>query len=118
MTPAQFDVVWEHVKYIVFCTADEFRKQLDGWEFEQQTRLIRLNNGPEFHCIPLSDSRTYGREDVRACVQPLIDRYGYATTRTPKQYVRQHRFNKMIGFVPYREDDHDIYYRIERLRHV
>jgi len=111
------NALWELVKDELIIDKSEFIANLEGWEIEQFPRFIRINRGAEFHFIPTGNGNGT-RQDIRDCVQPIIDRNGFAATHTPIEDTRQHRFNKLVGFIETGRDARYVYFRIEELRHV
>lgn len=109
MTTAE-DRVWEAVKYTFFCSREDYFRGIEGWEIAEGSYGIRLNHGPEFHWLPCGK---LSKLAVRECIQPLIDRHGYALTRTPDP--RQQKFNERIGFYRIGENGDEILYRIDAL---
>jgi len=112
------DVIWDSVKYEIFCTKDEFLENLKQYEVFALHRDgvlagLWMTKGAEFHIYPMGGS--YTMADIRNVIQPLIDRYGYATTKTPLSDKRQQRFNRRLGFVQIGEDDVYVTYKIESL---
>lgn len=84
--------------------------KLDGWEITEGAYGIRISKGPEFHWLP---SGRLNKAAIRDCINPLIARYGYATTRTTD--ARQRRFNERIGFYRIGELGDETLYRIDAL---
>lgn len=104
------DRLWDAVKYTIFCPREDYFKALEGWEISEGSYGIRLNQGPEFHWLP---SGKLNRDAIREGIQPLIDEYGYAITRTID--ARQKKFNERIGFYRIGENGDETLYRIEAL---
>lgn len=105
----------------LFLTRAEFEKTLEGWTLEPiykdgEVAVVFVVKGPEFHFSKLDPSYQAGREILRRYPGELIARYGYALTRTPKDDVRQMRFNSRLGFFVIGEDEYDLHLRIEKLR--
>jgi hypothetical protein len=116
-------LLWRLVSDQLFLSESEFYEWLHGWEvscIERADALvaIRLRKGPEFHFVMTGSTRSVTRADINSCIQPIIDEHGYATTKTPKDDARQQRFNELLGFVKTGEDEFDIHYRIEAMRHI
>lgn len=107
---------------LLFLTREEFAQTLDGWDLEPELDAagvvvgVFLVKGPEFHFGKFSAQHQCTREILRRYPGSLIERYGYALTKTPKDDARQLRFNQRLGFYPVGEDDYDIHMRIDRLR--
>lgn len=88
---------------------------LEAIDHEGEPWIAFLHKGPEFHFSTLQ-RRPISMKLARAMVQPIIDKHGYATTKTPKEDERQQRFNALFGFDKIGEDEFFIHYRIERIR--
>ncbi len=117
------DLLWEHRHPLLFVSKEVFAKALEGWdirpvEIAGVLAFITLQNGPDFHFQSLGTGHQLSRAMILTFVQAIIDQHGYATTKTPKEAQRQHRFNRLFGFEVVGEDEFDIHYRIERLRHA
>ena len=74
-----------------------------------------LTNGPRIHFATFA-SATIGREHLRRYLGAVIEKHGYALTKTPKTDARQLRFNARLGFYRVGEDEFDIHLRIDHLR--
>lgn len=112
------DLLWEAAEPNVFISKECFINNLDGWELEPvendgELILILLKRGPELHFQPFG--KPIPRRVVHGVIQKVIDQNGYCLTKTPKEEIRQHRFNKIIGFRQVGEDEYDIHYRIDTL---
>lgn len=115
------DRLWEKAEPMLFLPKEAFIKNLDGWEIgtveiDGVPAFATITKGPAFHFESFGTGRNVTWKIIRDCLQPIIDRYGYATTHTPKEDARQHRFNLLLGFVVTGEDAYDTHYRIERIR--
>ncbi len=119
---AIIDRLWEKDEPLVFTTKDQYVKNLEGWDFTVHTvdgepAFVALSCGPVFHFTSLGSHKSLPMKIIRSFLQQLIERYGYAETRTPANDERQHRFNKLLGFVETGRDEYNyVIYRIERLR--
>lgn len=105
----------------LFLTREAFEHGLQDWTFHEMHRGGRLvavfiSKGAEFHFTKWDAGYHFTRDDLREWPGGLIERYGYADTRTPKTDTRQRRFNERLGFVQIGEDEFDVHYRITRLR--
>lgn len=106
----------------LFLTREEFEKSLEGWTLDPirdaagNAAVLFVVNGPRFHFAKFDPAYQAGREILRKYPGELIERYGYALTSTPKEDARQRRFNERLGFFQVGEDEHDIHYRIEKLK--
>lgn len=120
MGSAVRDLLWAKARGNLFVTKEAFLASLDGWQIETwdeggQMALVTLKKGPEFHFIS-TGVVAIPRRLVRQVLQSQFDQHGYVITRTPKHEARQHRFNRIIGFVKTGEDEFDIHYRMDSIR--
>lgn len=105
----------------LFLNREEFERRLEGWEIHEVHGVetlagVVLTNGPEFHFVKWDPTFQVRREILRRWPGELIEKYGYAKTRTPKEDTRQQRFNERLGFERVGEDEYDIHFRITRSR--
>ena len=108
------------MEYKVFISRREFVDGLNGWELDTKElngEIVgaTLVFGPEFHFIIFGPKKPLTRALMAECVQPIINKHGYVCTKTPLDDVRQHRFNKLVGFVALSTDEFFTYFRMERL---
>ena len=115
--------LWEIVKDTPELTYYDFLCNLEGWTLDgvydgDALAFVVITKGPEFHFVSCGTKLKVNRAILAKYPGSLIDRYGFAETSTPKtpEYTRQHRFNKLIGFVPTHETDTHVFYRIERIK--
>lgn len=113
--------LWEKAEPMVFITKEAFVNGLSQWEIYPvveggEILVIVATDGPHMHFETMETGRSITRRIVRQVLEPLIEKYGYAVTKTPKDEARQRRFNELIGFKVVGEDEYDIHYRIERVR--
>lgn len=111
------DMLWNDVKDVLYIDRAEFESRLAGWQvtpvvIDGVTAFATMTNGPEFHCHSFETGKPIPRKMLRDFIDGIVRRYGYALTRTPKEDVRQHRFNKAFGFEVVGEDAYDVFYRI------
>jgi hypothetical protein len=116
---ALIEMLW--ADSVLFVPREEFEQLLDGWEITPVYGANGLAGAvvtkeAEFHFAKFDPTYQVTRADLRRWPGELIERYGYALTRTPRHDTRQQRFNERLGFVRVGEDEYDIHYRIERLR--
>jgi hypothetical protein len=114
------DILWQHAKDDLYCTKADFITGLAGWEISSveingELAFIFAQRGAQFHFQSLTKGGRISMSMIREHLQPIIDEYGYAETRTPHEDKRQHRFNRLFGFEVVGRDDYDVHYRIERL---
>lgn len=105
----------------LFLSREAFERTLEGWEIHRVEGPLGLagvviTKGPEFHYAKFDPAYQVTRSDLRRWPGELVERYGYAITRTPKEDTRQQRFNERLGFERVGEDEYDIHYRINRFR--
>lgn len=107
----------------LFIPKEQFVRTLGDWTVERfvidgELAFAALSKGPEFHFQSFGTGHPITPTMIREYLRKIIDEYGYAKTATPKEDVRQHRFNLRFGFTVTGEDEYDVHYRIERLRHA
>jgi hypothetical protein len=118
------ELLWQQARPTLYISRDDFVRSLDGWTIDPQNNddgelaVVWLTKGPQLHFTTFGPRWKLTREDIRHRLEPLIDQYGHAETFTPIEDTRQHRFNKLLGFVATKEDASYIHYKIERLRHA
>lgn len=115
------ELLWKKAEPMFFAAKDDFIRGLINWEIYPiieggQIVVIVATRGPQMHFETMETGRQITRRIVRLVLEPLIAKFGYAVTKTPKEEIRQRRFNELIGFVVVGEDEYDIHYRIERVR--
>ncbi len=113
--------IWSQVEGGLFVSRKEFLSSLDDWQITLQEIAgeiagATLNRGPEFHFVSFGMRKMVPPGLMKACLQPIIDKHGFVLTKTPKEDVRQHRFNLLIGFSVESTDDYFTYFRMERLK--
>lgn len=113
--------IWRKVEPYLFTTKEQYFQDLEGWEIEAVEYggvigAITIIKGPEMHFVTLDTGKPIPRRVVAEVLQKIISKHGYSITKTPKNDVRQHRFNRLIGYFPIGEDLYDIHYRIEKPR--
>lgn len=82
--------------------AQDAEAALAGWKVSIAQRdgedvAIVVVKGPEIHFVSLSEKKAMTRKNTLDYLAPLIERYGYATTRVPLE-VEDHRLRTMLGF--------------------
>lgn len=78
--------------------------------------VIFIIKSASFHFIKLDNKFQASRAVLRLYPGSLIKQFGYAETSTPINDARQHRFNKLIGFIETHRDSNYVFYRIEKLK--
>lgn len=115
------DRLWEKVEPILFIPKSDFVRNIEGWivdvvEIDGVPSFITTVKGPDFHFDTLDTGRQITRKMIADFLAPIIAQHGYAATKTPHEDVRQHRFNRILGFEVVGQDEYDIHYRISRVR--
>lgn len=116
------DLLWQQAKETLYLTRQQYAESLDGWELDPLYRedgtvsFIFVVRGPEFHFAKFGADVQASREHLQRYPGTLIQQYGYAITKTPKDAPRQQRFNERLGFYRIGEDQFDVHYRIDQLR--
>lgn len=77
-------------------------EHLEGWTVEVAKRAgqdvaIVATQGAEIHLVSLVGPRAMTRRNTLAFLQPLLERYGYATTRVPIDETN-HKLREHLGF--------------------
>jgi hypothetical protein len=112
------DAIWQQTEPHMFITREQFVHDLEGWTIEPIERdgvlaFAFLTRGPELHFMTFDRGLPLTLRMFRERLDPLIERYGFACTRTPKDAARQRRFNEAIGCVVVSEDEFFLHYRLE-----
>ena len=110
------DLLWQAVEPVMFITKEQFLASLCQWEIdiietEGEPAFITLTRGPEFHIHSVGSGRRIPLREIERRIGVLVERYGYAETRTPKHMAKQRKINEMFGAMIVGEDDLDIHYR-------
>lgn len=112
--------LWKDAEPNFFGTQGDFAMQWEGWETitvdeEGQAAFVAMVKGPVFHFHSFSFGKSLSRSCITAFLQGIIDRHGYAETRTPLTDGRQQRFNHRLGFFEVGRDEYDVIYRIKSI---
>jgi hypothetical protein len=91
---------------------------LKGWKVRVAQRAgedvaIVITSGPEIHFVSLGGP-AMTRKNTLEFLAPLIKRFGYATTRVPRE-VTDHKLRNMLGFVPTWNDNLFTYWALTEL---
>lgn len=113
------DRLWAEAEPKVYISKEAFINNLDGWEIEPvyikgDLSFVTLTKGPAFHFQSFSTRKAISPRMIADFLAKIIAKHGYATTKTPKEDGRQHRFNLRFGFYVTCEDEYDIHYRIDQ----
>lgn len=113
--------IWQRVEPSVFISKHEFMVSLQEWDItprEIDGVIIgaTMTHGPEFHFISFGVRKAFPATLISLCLQPIIDEHGFVITKTPKDDIRQHHFNLLIGFDVVTTDEHFTYFRMTQLK--
>jgi hypothetical protein len=113
------EALWSQIEPAVFISREQFTRELEEWEIEPveingALAFAVLTKGPELHFASFGTGAPISLVMIKARIDPLLERYGFVTVRTPKNDVRQHRFNKRFGFKQIGSDEFFTYFRMDR----
>lgn len=108
---------WKAHRHEIFMSQDEFINSFEGWEAvsTDDGAFVAFVRGPEFHFKGVKQGASLSMRSIKEFLNSLIEKHGFAFTRTPDDDVRQQRFNERIGFFRAGQTEFDIIYRIERV---
>lgn len=115
------DLLWKKAEPMAFIPKEQFVEAMNDWHIYpvvEKNTLIAIvgENGPHIHFEVTGTGKPIPRRIVAKVLQGIIDKHGYAVTKTPKEETRQRKFNELIGFKMVGEDEYDILYKIEQVR--
>jgi hypothetical protein len=92
---------------------------LEGWTVCVAQRAgvdvaFVITRGPEIHMLSIAERRAMSRRNIAQFVAPLLDKFGYCTTRVPLSET-DHRLREALGFSRTWSDDHFSYWVLMRL---
>lgn len=92
---------------------------LDGWTIRTAQRAgtdcaFVITNGPEIHFVSIDERRAMSRKNILEFVAPLIETYGFATTRVPASETN-HKLREALGFLPTWQDADFLYWALTEL---
>lgn len=108
------------VAYLASLGADP--ASLDAWVFNTVQRdgedvgFVAVC-GPEIHVYLFAERKAISRRNLLEHLQPIIDTFGYATTRVPLTETN-HRLRTALGFVHTWDDESYSYWCLTRLRYA
>lgn len=116
------DLLWRQASGVLFCSKVQYLCMLDRFtvsEIWQDGLLFGavLTDGSEIHLV-WRNGMQGTRRLLRQHLGGIIEKHGHAVTRVSKGNVASQKFVARLGFERTHEDAFDIYYRIERMRHV
>jgi hypothetical protein len=119
MRTVLLEKLWRANEDVLYVTKQEFMASFADWDIAPHyagDTLVgaTLTKGSDFHFASFGAKWTLTRADIRRYLSPILAQYGCVTTRTPKDDVRQSRFNKVVGFVPTGEDEFYTHYKLEQ----
>jgi hypothetical protein len=77
-----------------------------------------MTSGTEIHLVLAPEHRGKGtitRKQIRSVLGPMLEQYGYATSRAAKDSARDRLFLDRLGFYPTWSDDKFVYYMMTQL---
>lgn len=112
--------IWQQVNPATYVSRQEFVSGLEGWvitprDIDGETIGATLVRGAEFHFVTFGLRKAFPSALIAECLQPIIDQHGFVVTRTPKEDVRQRRFNTLIGFRVVSEDEYYVNFHLNQL---
>lgn len=115
------DELWRRNEPDLFMTKDDFVEGFKDWHMILEPKFgdpkfVAFVKGAEFHYAALEQHRSLSLRVIRSFLGHVIASAGHALTRTPKDDIRQRRFNEAIGFVVVGEDEFFVHYKIERVQ--
>jgi hypothetical protein len=92
---------------------------LDGWTIRVAQRAgvdvaFVITRGPEIHMLSIAERRAMSRRNIIEFIKPLLERFGYCTTRVPLAET-DHRLRDTLGFTRTWQDDHFSYWVLTNL---
>lgn len=84
-----------------------FNQVFQGWVFHDygDGMGVAFTKGTEFHFAATGTFR-FKRKLMQQQMQPLMDVYGFLTTRVQHSDIQSQRINKLFGFKPTWADEH------------
>jgi len=95
------------------------KANLHGWSVNIAKRncekvAIVISKGAELHFVPLVQGKAMSRRNIIEAVKPILDEYGYVTTRVPV-CEEDHRLRLKLGFVNTWSDNDFSYWALTEL---
>jgi hypothetical protein len=89
---------------------------LDGWEIHTAQRAgvdcaFVITRGAELHFVSISGKHAMSRRNIAQYIQPILDKFGYASTRVPVAETN-HRLRYALGFKCFWFDDNFTYWTL------
>lgn len=89
---------------------------LDDWTIDVARRndedvAIVATLGCEIHILPIVEKRALSRKNIRAYLHPILEKFGYATTRVPLN-IEDNRLRTRLGFMPTWQDEQFQYWAL------
>lgn len=90
-----------------------------SWEISTAKRcgedsVLVAKKGPEIHILPLKAKYSISRANVISEIAPMIEKFGYATTKVPIA-ESDHKLREKLGFVKTWQDENYTYWAITEL---
>ena len=108
------DLLWAAVEPLVYITREQYLAGLEGWtitphEADGVLVAVVITRGPELHFVTFGSAWKLTRADLRRYLDPLLAAHGRVETKTPKDDLRQRRFNRILGFAETGEDEFHVH---------
>lgn len=92
---------------------------LDGWTIQTAQRAgvdvaFVITCGPEIHFVAIDERRAMSRRNILQFVEPLLDQFGYCTTRVAVTET-DHKLREALGFKRSWNDEHYSYWALTEL---
>ena len=89
---------------------------LDGWTVHTAQRggvdvAFVITKGSEIHFVSLVGPRAMSRKNIVQYLCPLIEEYGYASTRVPASETN-HKLRESLGFICVWQDENYSYWML------
>ena len=109
------DAIWDKVKEQISTGKQTFMGVLSEWlvtpiMIDGVLAFATVTREREFHFVSFGHKKRLSFKMGREWLTPILDRYGSVITKTPKDDLRQRRFNEAVGFVPCGEDGQFVNY--------
>jgi hypothetical protein len=118
---ALIQVMFKKVSEQLYVTLEQFVKCLDGYDLspeynsDGEMHSVVIHAKQDFHFMCLGPKWSLNKDILSRWPGKLIEKFGYATTATPLEDTRQHRFNKRLGFFETSRDAINVNYKIEKM---
>ena len=109
------DAIWDKVKDQASTGKLAFMDVLSEWVvtpimIDDVLAFATVTRDREFHFVSFGHKKRLSFKMGREWLTPILEQYGSVITKTPKEDLRQRRFNEAVGFVPCGEDEKFVNY--------